>query len=124
MRTGVLSDQFFIQRAYTVEERRRVIRGLLDAMHAHPYFNVHILRDEAPPPKYEITLFEGRGVLLMDAYTGYDLDKDHSEALITLPAFVKSFHRYFKEELLTHYVRPRAEVMRLMENLLVMKVQE
>jgi len=124
MRTGVLSDQFFIQRAYTVEERRKVIRVLLDTMRSQPYFNVHILREEAPPPKYEITLFEGRGVLLMDAYTGYDLDRDHSEALITLPAFVESFRRYFKEELLNHYVRPRAEVLRILENLLVMNVQE
>jgi len=60
----------------------------------------------------------------MDAYTGYHLDRDHSEALITLPAFVESFRRYFKEELLNHYVRPRAEVLRILENLLVMNVQE
>lgn len=124
MRTGVLTDQFFIQRAYTVEERRLIIRVLLDAMRTQPYFNVHILREEAPPLHYEITLYEGKGVLLMDAYTGYDLDKDHSEALITLPAFMESCRRYIKDELLPHYVRPRAEVMRLLESLLVMNVQE
>lgn len=124
MRTGVLSDQFFIQRAYTVEERRQVIRVLLDAMRNHPYFHVHILKEDALELRYEITCYEGRGVLLMDAYTGYDLDRDHSEALITLPVFRESFRRYFLDELLPHYVRPRADVLRILEHLLVMNVQE
>lgn len=124
MRTGVLSDQFFIQRAYTVEERREIIRVLLDAMRTRPYFNVHILRAEAPELRYEISYYDGKGVMLMDAYTGYDLDKDHSEALITLPAFQESFRRYFIDELLVHHVLSRAETIRAMEGLLVMKVQE
>ncbi len=124
MRTGVLSDQFFIQRAYTVEERRQVIHVLLDAMRNRPYFNVHILKEAAPALRYEMSCYDGKGVLLMDAYTGYELDKDHSEALITLPAFVESFRSFFFDELLPHYVRPRAEVLRLLEHLLVMKITE
>ncbi len=124
MRTGVLTDQFFIQRAYTVEERRQVIRALLEAMRTQPYFHIHILKEDALELRYEITSYEGRGVLLMDAYTGYDLERDHSEALITLPVFMESFHRYFLDELLPHYVRPRADVLRILENLLVMNVQE
>nr|MBR4279479.1 helix-turn-helix transcriptional regulator [Clostridia bacterium] len=124
MRTGVLSDQFFIQRAYTVEERRAVIRILLDAMKELPYFNVHLLREWAPPLRYEISCFDGKGVLLMDSYTGYDLDRDHSEALITLPAFMEGFKRFFHEELLPHYVRSRSETIQAMERLLVMNVQE
>lgn len=124
MRTGVLTDQFFIQRAYTVEERREIIRVLLDAMRERPYFNVHFLREGTPPLRYEISCYEGKGVLLMDAYTGYELNADHSEALITLPAFMESFQRYFKEELLAHYVMSRSETMRELERLLVMNVQE
>ena len=124
MRTGVLTDQFFIQRAYTVEERRTIIRVLLDAMRDHPYFNVHFLKMEAPELRYEISYYDGRGVMLMDAYTGYDLDRDHSEALITLPAFMESFRCYFMEELLPHYVLSRAETIRTLEALLVMDIQE
>ena len=124
MRTGVLSDQFFVQRPYTVEERRQVIRVLLDAMRNHPYFNVHILKEEVPALRYEMSYYDGKGVLLMDAYTGYDLNRDHSEAVITLPVFMESFRRFFMEELLPHYVRPRAEVMRILENLLVMKISD
>ena len=62
--------------------------------------------------------------MLTDAYTGYDLDADHSEALIALPAFMESFERYFKDELLAHYVMSRADTLRTLERLLVMKVQE
>ena len=124
MRTGVLSDHFFLQRAYTVEERRRIIRVLLDAMREKPYFNVHFLRQEVSPLRYEISHYDGRGVLLMDAYTGYDLWADHSEAFITLPAFMDSFKRFFQDEFLVHYVMSRAETIREMERLLVMNIQE
>ena len=124
METGVLTDQFFIQRAYTVEERREIIRVLLDAMRTQPYFNVHFLREDSPSLRYEISYYDGKGVMLMDAYTGYELNVDHSEALITLPAFMESFRRYFMDELLMNYVMSRADSMREMERLLVMKVQE
>ena len=120
MRTGVLSDQFFLQRAYTVEERHRIIRVLLDAMREKPYFNVHLLKPEVPPLRYEISYYEGKGVLLMDAYTGYELDADHSEALITLPAFMESFRAYVQDELLVHYVMSRAETLTAMEQLLTL----
>lgn len=124
MRTGVLTDQFFLQRAYKVEERRRIIRVLLDAMREKPYFNVHLLKPEVAPLRYEISFYEGKGVLLMDAYTGYELNSDHSEALITLPAFMDSFKRFFMDELMEHYVMSRAETIRELERLLVMEIQD
>ena len=124
MHTGVLSDQFFLQRAYTVEERREIIRVLLDTMRSQPWFNVHFLKEGIPPLCYEMTFYDGKGVLLMDAYTGYDLAADHSEALITLPVFMDSFKRYFTEELLKHYVMSRTQTIQELERLLVMNVQE
>lgn len=124
MRTGVQSDQFFIQRAYTVEERRACIRVLLDAMRTHPYFNIHFLKEDMPAPRYEISYYEGKGVMLMDAYTNYALDDDHSQALIILPAFMEAFKRYFMEELLENHVLSRSETIRALERLLVMNVQE
>ena len=123
MRTGMLSDQFFIQRAYTVEERREVIRVLLEAMRELPYFNVHFLKEEVPPLHYEISCYDGKGVLLMDAYTGYELAGEHSEAVITLPAFMEGFKRYFLDELLPHFVLSRNESIRAMERLLIMNIQ-
>ena len=124
MRTGVQSDQFFLQRAYTVEERRQIVRVLLEAMREKPYFNVHFLKPEVLPLRYEISCYDGKGVLLMDAYTGYELHSDHSEAVITLPAFMNSFRQFFQEELLVHYVLSRSETIRELERLLVMNIQE
>lgn len=122
MRTGVQTDHFFIQRAYTVEERRRIIGELLRTMRENPWFNVHFLRTNAPELRNEITCYEGKGVLMMDAYTGYELEADHSEAVVTLPAFVESFRSYFVDELLVHHVMSRADTMRHLERLLVMNV--
>ena len=124
MRTGVLTDQFFIQRAYTVQERREIIRTLLDAMRSCPWFNVHFLREGVPVPGYEISYYDGKGVMLMNAYTGYDLDADHSEALITLPAFMESFRSYFMDELLMSWVMPRSDTLRELERLLMMNIQQ
>lgn len=137
MRTGIQGDRFFIQRPYTVAERRLIIRDLLETMRNKPYFNVHFLREGVPELNYEITCFDGRGVILLDAdnrmiLKGNDADilaglpvfKESSEALITLPAFMESFKHFFLDELLMHYVLPRTETIRHLERLLVMNVQE
>lgn len=117
MQTGVQTDHFFIQRAYTPEERRKIIERLLLQMRKDPFFNVHFLRPDLPELRHEMTFYEGKGVLLMDAYTGYDLHDDHSEALITLPQFISSFQQFFMEELLGRMTLSRAESMAELERL-------
>ena len=117
MQTGVLTDQFFIQRAYTPQERREIIRDLWQQAQENPFFQIHFLRDEEKELRNEMTFYENKGVLLLDAYTGYDLYEDHSEALITLPAFVESFHKFFMEQLLTRMVMPQAEGLAELEKL-------
>ena len=118
MRTGVQSDHFFIQRAYTPEERRELVRCLLHQAETDPYFNVYFLREDLPEIRSEITLYEGKGVLMMDAYTSYDLHDDHSEVLVTLPGFQQSFQKFFLEVLLQKLVIPRHESLLQLERLL------
>lgn len=120
MRTGVQSDHFFIQRAYTVEERRTIVRLLLEQVQRDPYFNVWFLRPELPEIRAEMTFYEGRGVMLMDAYTSYDLHDDHSEALVPLPEFMQSFQRFFMDVLLEQLVLSRAESIAALERLLTL----
>lgn len=120
MRTGVQSDHFFIQRAYTMEERKAILRGMYTAMQEDPYFNIHFVRRDMPELINEMTFYEGKGVLLLDAYTGYDLHDDHSEALITLPSFQQSFCKFFIDTLLPQYVMSRAECCAELERLLRM----
>lgn len=121
MRTGVQSDHFFIQRAYTPQERREIIRCLLRQAEMDPYFNVYFLREDLPEIRCEMTLYEGKGVLMMDAYTSYDLHDDHSEALITLSGFQHSFQKFFLEVLLQRLVLPRQESLQQLERLLQLK---
>ena len=110
----------FLQRAYTVAERREIIRTFLETMRENPWFNIHFLCAQSSELRYEISYFDGKGVLLMDAYTGYELNDDHSEALITLPAFMESFRAYVQDELLVHHVMSRESTMRELEKLLTM----
>lgn len=123
MRTGVQTDHFFLQRPYTLEERRRIIRCLYEQMLHNPYFNIHFLKPDAPTPQNEITLYEGKGVLLMDAYTGYALPEEHSEAVIELPVFMESFGRFFRENVLKRQVLARRESLEVMKHLMEMEIE-
>lgn len=121
MRTGVQSDHFYIQRAYTITERKTILQGLYRAMQEDPHFHIHFIRKDMPELYNEMTYYEGKGVLLLDAYTGYDLHDDHSEALITLPFFQHSFCRFFMDTLLSRFVLSRAECCEEIERLLKME---
>lgn len=124
MRTGVQSDHFFMQRPFTVEERKRIIRGMRKLMAENPWFNVHFLKQHVQGLRNEITYFEGKGVLLNDAYTGYDLKDNYSEAVVTLPTFMECFRQFFMDEILVHHVESRAETFRLFDQLLLMNVHD
>ena len=123
MRTGVLSDHFFLQRAYTVDERREILRTLRDTMQDKPWFEIRFLRAEFPDLQHEITYYGGKGVMLLNAYTDYDLEGDHSEAMITLPVFMERFYEFFMDKLLAECVLSRAETLRELERLLRMAEQ-
>ncbi len=118
VRTGVQTDHFYIQRPYTPDERRILLTQMRDTMLSNPYFNVHFLREDAPDLCNEITLYKGKGVLLLDAYSNYALNVDHSEALITQQAFMDRFYRFFMEELLQKYVMSRAETLTALERMI------
>lgn len=118
METGVQSDHFFMQRAYTKEERRGIIRNLLEQMRVNPYFHVHFLRPELPELHHEVTYYEGKGVLMMDAFTGYELSDEHSEAFVTQQGFMQAYRSFFFDELLVKHVMSRAESMATLEELM------
>lgn len=124
MRTGVQTDQFFIQRAYTVEERRELIRVLIEQQQHNPYFHVHFLRDDAAVITNEITYYGEKGVMITDAFTGYDLHDDHSEVFITHPAFCRQFREFFMKKLLPDLVLSESESLATLEELYRMPVHE
>lgn len=123
MQRGVQTDHFFIQRAYTPAERRDIVRVLYEQMRDNPYFNIYFLRSDMPVPRNEITCYEGKGVLLLDAYTGYDLQMDHSEAVITQPLFMQRFKRFFMDDVLGRRVYSQKETMEILERLMQMETE-
>jgi len=121
MRTGVQTDQFFLQRAYTPQERKTLVREMYRETMENPFFNVYFLKPELPELRNEMTFYQGKGVLMLDAYTGYALHDDHSEALITLPVFMQRFQQFFMDELLTQYVLTKSETQAVFERLIGME---
>ena len=91
---------------------------------AHPNFDIRFQRCDLPEIRSEMTLYDGRGVLLLDGYTSYDLHDDHSEALITLPAFMQSFQRFYTEVLMKKLVMTREESLCELERLLQLPLSD
>ncbi len=122
MRTGVQSDHFFLKRAYSLPERRAIVQNMLQCMRDDPYINIYFLQPQLPEIRNQLTLFEGKGLLLMDAYTSYDLHDDHSEALIALPEFESSFQAFFLDVVLGRLTLTRQESILQLERLVQLEV--
>lgn len=108
-KTGRQTDHFFGARPYTPQERVEILTNCLEHSVSNPYFNVHFSRNDLLIRHAEISCYEGRGTILVNAHTSYDLNGDHAEALITHDGFNQQFRRYYVNELLRHHVLPSAE---------------
>lgn len=119
-RTGRQSDHFFGMRPYTPDERRSILTALREMAVSNPYFNVHFLKDSTGVDPGEITLYDGRGVLLTCPGTDYDLGGDHTEVLITNESFADKFRDFYLHELLTGHVMGYHETLAVLDELIRM----
>lgn len=103
-RTGRLSDHIWCCRAFTAEERVRILRYLRDTLMALPGFHLYFLKDDAALREDEIVLYEDRGLSIIKAGTDYDMSARHSEILITQPEMLKVFKCFFMESTLRYRV--------------------
>lgn len=103
-KTGRTSDHFFGARAFTPQERTEILRHCLQQSQSNPYFSIHFSRSEALVQSAEITCYEGKGTILLNAHTAYRLDADHTEALITHDGFNRQLRTYYTSELLRSHV--------------------
>lgn len=103
-RTGRQTDHFFAMRPYTVGERKAILTHLREQAVSNPYFWLYFLKDENSVQQAEITFYEGIGVLFTKANTGYNLEEDHAEALITHPEMGRKFKSFFMQDLLENHV--------------------
>ena len=81
----------------------------LDASLNNPYFNIYFSNSDLLASDSEITCYEGKCTVLLNAHTSYHLTDDHSEALITHEGFNEQFRQYYIGELLRSQVLPAAE---------------
>ena len=117
MLTGQQSDHFFAMRPYTLAERLAILNHLREETANNPYFSVRFLKADRAHPSMEVTLYEGEGVLFTKSDTHYHLTGDHSEALVSHPAFMKKFRDFFIHELLKEHVMSHQETMAAMNDL-------
>lgn len=116
--TGRQSDHFFAIRAYTPEERVRILSMLKEQTLRNPKVCVHFFKDSFVPPMTEIGLYEGAGVLMTKAYTNYDLAGDHAEALITQKEFCERYKEFYVGDLLERHVISREGTTALLDRLI------
>lgn len=116
--TGRMSDHFFAARCFTPPERAAILRHCLEQNQNNPYFNIHFSRSDELIQSAEITCYEGKGTILLNAHTAYRLDGDHTEALITHPGFNQQLRAYYTGELLRNHVLPGAETHAFLRQLI------
>lgn len=106
VRTGRLSDQFWVLRSFTMEERLSILENLLEQHLNNPYYKVYFLKDESFTRNDEIIFFEESALCIVKAGTNYDLSSHHSEIIITQPDFLRIYRSFFLHSVLPHSVHP------------------
>ena len=100
IRTGRTQDHFWGMRPYTVEERILIMENLIEQSERNPYYHLYFLKDESLLRDMQICCYEGRGLLILDAQTSFNLAQDHAEILITQSEFLEQYRLYFMQYLL------------------------
>ena len=94
--SGKTLDHFWGFRAYTREERLRIFGILLHQAMENKYFHLHFLRDDDALRDTNIMIYGGKGILICNSNTNYNLGKEHTDLLFTPPdSFLKSFQQYY-----------------------------
>lgn len=117
-RTGRLSDHFFALRPFTPKERRGILWNIRENMAENPYFNLLFARDDQLNFDYELTVYEGLCVMILDSSTSYRLGQDHAEILLNQPQYQNLLIDFFRYELLAHQVHPARESLAIMDQIL------
>jgi len=117
-RTGEQSDHFFAMRTYTGVERVKILSHLRRQAEENPNFRLYFFRGDYTPPKMEVGLYEGVGVLFSKPHTDYNLSGDHAEAIIDQQEFCSRFREFFTQHLLASCVLSEAETLAVLDGLI------
>lgn len=118
MQTGHMSDHLFAMRDFTPEERRAILLPLIEAVGKNPNFHLHFFRDEHMSAIGCFSGYADMGVQISANHTAYNLEVDHSEVFIGMPAFAETYMTYCTDTLIPEYCLDQQESLDFLHQLL------
>ncbi len=117
--TGRLSDHFVGFAPFTCDERKTILRFVLDQMINNPFIHYHFLINDVSIPGIEVDLYEKKGLLIQNQATNYDLsDGCAEEILITSPSAMNQWKEYFIKKLVEEECWNKKKSCAIMEKLI------
>lgn len=116
--TGHETDHFFALRDFTVAERRRILCYIRDLAQRNPYFYLYFSSQRLSSDLREITLYEDRALLTMEATTDYNIGQNHTECHITQPIVLKEYKKFYLDTVLRRYAMSEVTSRRMMDQLI------
>ena len=118
--TGRSADHFWAMRPYTPRERIAILSKLLEQQRKNPYVHLYFLRNESRLRDVEIAYYEGAGMLILESNTDYNLERNHSEVMITHPEMLQMYREFYMEVLVRDCVYSETETCEYLEKLIAL----
>jgi hypothetical protein len=117
--TGRTLDHFWGFRPYTKEERLQIFGVLLEQAQKNRCVHLYLLREDDALRDMNLALYGGRGILLCEMDTAYDLGGGHSDLLFTPPrSFLEEFQKFYMTDLVKELCLPEGETVGYLTNLM------
>lgn len=107
--TGHMSDHLYAMRDFTPAERKAVLMTLLDALQQNEALSLHLIKDDSLTPVGCFCAYEDLGMQIAASHTAYNMEGDHSEVFVGLPALAQSFIHYCTDTLIPESCMTREE---------------
>lgn len=117
IRTGLMSDHFWLLRPFTPEERLEVLRSIFDNLQQNKYLHFYFLKDESVMGENEVDLYDGEGILIQSNSTAYQLSGSHAEIMLTHPEVMNWYREYFLSVLIKMKSYSEADSEKIMADL-------
>lgn len=117
-RTGRLTDHFWGLRPFTLQERAAIIRHLMEQEENNPFFNIYFLKDNTFIRDMEMFCFDGKGLLIVNAETDYNLSEGHAEIMVDHPEFQRLYKEFYLKHLIKEHVISQADTLEFLRSLI------